>query len=103
MVHKGTFMNIVDTDVKHLRVGTLKLEVYPNRKAAGAAASQAAAVALKELGLDRGSIGVIFATGASQVDTLVALPEIEGLPWERVRGFHMDEYIGIDPEHSASF
>jgi glucosamine-6-phosphate deaminase len=103
MGHKGIFMNIVDADVKHLRVGTLKLEVYPNRKAAGAAASQAAAVALKELGLDRGSIGVIFATGASQVDTLEALTEIEGLPWERVRGFHMDEYIGIDPEHPASF
>jgi glucosamine-6-phosphate deaminase len=100
---KGMFMNIVDTDVKHLRVGTLKLEVHPNRNAAGAAAAQAAAVALKELALDRSSIGVIFATGASQLDMLEALVEIEGLPWERIRGFHMDEYIGIDPEHPASF
>jgi glucosamine-6-phosphate deaminase len=103
MGRKGMLMNIVDTDVKHFRVGTLKLEVYPDRKAAGSAAAQAAAAAMKELGRDRGSIGVIFATGASQLDMLEALTEIEGLPWERVRGFHMDEYIGIDPEHPASF
>lgn len=33
-------------------------------------------------------------------DALTILP---GIPWEKVRGFHMDEYIGISPDHPASF
>jgi glucosamine-6-phosphate deaminase len=89
--------------VKHLQVDSLRVEIYPTREAAGAAAAQAAAEALRELGAARGAIGVVFATGASQFCTLEALTATEGLPWERVRGFHMDEYIGIAADHPASF
>jgi len=46
---------------------------------------------------------VIFATGASQLDMLGALTSIPDLPWERLQGFHMDEYIGLDENHPASF
>ena len=46
---------------------------------------------------------MIFATGASQLDTLDALTGIENLPWNQVRGFHMDEYVGIAADHPASF
>jgi glucosamine-6-phosphate deaminase len=34
---------------------------------------------------------------------LESLTSIDNLPWDRVRGFHMDEYIGISPDHPASF
>jgi glucosamine-6-phosphate deaminase len=51
----------------------------------------------------RESIPVIFAIGASQLDTLHALTRIEHLPWNQVRGFHMDEYVGIAEDHPASF
>jgi glucosamine-6-phosphate deaminase len=34
---------------------------------------------------------------------LEALTSIPGLPWDRVLGFHMDEYIGLDENHPASF
>jgi glucosamine-6-phosphate deaminase len=80
----------------------MKVEIHPSREAAGSAAAQAAASALQELSR-LGTIGVIFATGASQFDTLAALTAFENLPWDRVRGFHMDEYIGLSPEHPASF
>jgi glucosamine-6-phosphate deaminase len=89
--------------VKHLRVGTMKVEVHPSRAEAGMAAAQAAAEVLKELAQTRDPIGVIFATGASQLDTLDALTRIDNLPWDRIRGFHMDEYIGISADHPASF
>ena len=89
--------------VKHFMVGTMKLEIHPSRKAAGAAAARATAEALKESGLVSDSIGVIFATGASQVDTLTALTGIKNLPWSKVCGFHLDEYVGISPDHPASF
>ncbi len=90
-------------EVTHFKVEALKVEIHPSWKAAGEAAAQAAAQALRQLHRDRGGIGVIFATGASQLETLHALTSIPDLPWSQVRGFHLDEYIGIDQNHPASF
>ncbi len=84
-------------------LGTLKLNVYPSREAAGVAAANGAAEALKKLSTSRENIGVIFATGASQLETLRALVKIEGLPWNKVLGFHMDDYINLPKDHPASF
>jgi glucosamine-6-phosphate deaminase len=89
--------------VERLKVGTVKLEVYPSRQALGAAAARAAAHAMRELNAKDNDIAIIFATGASQLDTLEALTTIENLPWNKVLGFHLDEYLGIDPNHPASF
>lgn len=81
----------------------MNVEVHPSREAAGRAAARAAAVVLNELAAVRSTVAVIFATGASQFETLAALTAIEGLPWQRVLGFHMDEYIGLSANHPASF
>lgn len=86
-----------------LKIESLKIEIYASRKEAGAAAAEAAATELKRLARIEENIGVIFATGASQLETLRALIKIPGLPWDRIRGFHMDEYIGIGADHLASF
>jgi glucosamine-6-phosphate deaminase len=83
--------------------GNLKVLVFPTAKAAGQAAAESVAAAMRELATKRDAVGMIFATGASQVETLRALTSIPNLPWEKVRGFHMDEYIGIDENHPASF
>jgi len=84
-----------DGNVQRFQVEKLKIEIYSTREAAGAAAAQAVADALIQLANHRESVAVIFATGASQLDTLDALTRIEHLPWNQVRGFHMDEYVGI--------
>ena len=34
---------------------------------------------------------------------LAALIAAEGVEWPRVRGFHLDEYLGLPPAHPASF
>jgi glucosamine-6-phosphate deaminase len=91
------------THSKHYKVGAMKVEVYPNSRAAGAAAAQAAANVLVELAQAHSSVGVIFATGASQFETLNELTHIPNLPWGQVRGFHMDEYVGISSDQPASF
>jgi len=96
-------LTVMNVQTKHLQVGTLRVEVYPSGRSAGVAAANAAAAILKELEETRETIGVIFATGASQLATLDALTEIKDLPWHRVRGFHMDEYVGILANHPASF
>ena len=96
-------MNTETAQVKYFQVEAMKVEVHPSRAAAGAAAALASAEALEKLEQTRGSIGVIFATGASQLATLDAITSIDKLPWDRIRGFHMDEYIGISADHPASF
>lgn len=96
-------MVLEEAEPKRLRIGAMKVEIHPTPKAAGVAAAKTAAKALIELGRAHETFGVIFATGASQLDTLDALTGIEDLPWNRVTGFHMDEYVGIDAHHPASF
>lgn len=92
-----------ENEARQLQVGNLKLKIYPTSGAAGDAAAQSAAAALKELARKQEAVGVIFATGASQIDTLKALVQTPELPWDRVIGFHMDEYLGMKPDHPASF
>lgn len=90
-------------DLTRFNEGTLKLEIHRTGKAAGEAAAQAAADELRRLAAFGKGVGVIFATGASQLDTLEALTSTPGLPWQSVLGFHMDEYVGLDENHPASF
>ena len=89
---------------RSIEVENLKLRVFETLKDAGFAAAEDAAVELKRLSQERReSIGVIFATGASQLETLRGLVRIPDLPWDRIEGFHMDEYVGIARDHRASF
>ncbi len=89
--------------VRSLQVGNLKVEAYESTEAMGKAAAAAAAERLRALAERNDTVGVIFATGASQMATLEALTSIPDLPWNKVVGFHMDEYLGISDQHPASF
>ena len=51
----------------------------------------------------QGSAAVILATGNSQVQFLEELIRLGGVDWSRLTLFHMDEYLGLSAEHSASF
>jgi len=79
------------------------VEIHLSRRDAAEAAARAAAEAMHEMDRRNESLGIIFATGASQLDTLSALTSLPGLPWNHVSGFHMDEYEGISANHPASF
>ena len=96
-------MAVVDGKARFLQVGNLAVEIHVSPKSMGEAAALATADTMKKLGALQESLGVIFATGASQLDTLGALTRIEGIPWDRVRGVHLDEYVGLPAEHFASF
>ncbi|MGH9397840.1 MAG: glucosamine-6-phosphate deaminase, partial [Terriglobia bacterium] len=96
-------MKIFDVELKQLQVGSLKIEIHRSPQAAGEAAARAVAGSLLDLAARKSSVGVIFATGASQLATLQALTAMPDVPWGQVAGFHMDEYLGIAPEHPASF
>jgi glucosamine-6-phosphate deaminase len=92
-----------DPQPKLLRLGALKIEIHPSSQAAGVAGARAAAQALIALGQAHPSVSAIFATGSSQFQILDALTAHHDIPWDRVTGFHMDEYVGIPADHPASF
>src|SRR5260370_358343 len=89
--------------VESMQFGRLKVEIHSDREAAGTAAAQQAATAIRRAAERADLIGVIFATGQSQIDMLRSLTAIPDIPWNRVIGFHMDEYEKLQPQHPASF
>jgi glucosamine-6-phosphate deaminase len=88
--------------IRKLQAGTLKLEVHDTEAAAGEAAARAIAEAIHQVDGTR-ELGVIFATGNSQLETLHALTSMADIPWPSITGFHLDEYVGISDLHPASF
>ena len=51
----------------------------------------------------RGAASAIMATGNSQIRFLEQLIRLGGIDWSKMTLFHMDEYLGIDANHKASF
>ncbi|MEI7420714.1 MAG: 6-phosphogluconolactonase [Prolixibacteraceae bacterium] len=57
---------------------------------------------LKEAIQQNGEARLLVSTGSSQFDTLKTLVESD-VDWSKVEVFHLDEYIGLDESHPASF
>ena len=51
----------------------------------------------------QGTVNLILATGASQFETLKHLVAHPDIDWSKITMFHLDEYIGLAPDHPASF
>ena len=79
-----------------LDISDSKIEMG-RRAAARAAEKMCAAIA------QRGEARVIFASAASQFEFIEALIARTEIDWSKVRGFHLDEYVGLAADHPASF
>ena len=88
---------------KRWLVDQLPVELYASNEELGQAAAKKAQQILREAIDEKGFANLILATGNSQLTFLKALRTLEGIDWQKVRIFHMDEYIGINPSHPASF
>jgi glucosamine-6-phosphate deaminase len=89
--------------LRSFNVDRLRVEAHPDGTALGAAVSEAAAAVVADAIAERGIASVMFATGNSQIGFLDAFLARTDVDWSRLVGFHMDEYIGIRPDHPASF
>jgi glucosamine-6-phosphate deaminase len=67
-----------------------------------AAASVHAAELIRGALIERGTARVVAATGNSQLQFLALLIAQPAIDWKSVVLFHLDEYIGLPPEHPAS-
>jgi glucosamine-6-phosphate deaminase len=79
------------------------VRVFEDRISLSGAAAERAATAVRRAIRDRGRARIIVATGTSQLDFLDALTRAEGIDWQRVEMFHLDEYVGLPITHPASF
>jgi glucosamine-6-phosphate deaminase len=79
------------------------IHTFNDKSTMGQAAARAGADLLRAALSERGEATVIVATGASQFEMLEALVAEPGIAWNRVTGFHLDEYVGLPLDHPASF
>src|SRR5262245_14341350 len=89
--------------VAEFAVDALRVAVYEDRSQLGRAAAGAVARAIAERQGASGVARVVFAAAPSQDEFLAALVARPSIDWSRVVGFHMDEYLGLGPDHRASF
>ena len=89
--------------VKYFNVDRLQCYAFETRKEMGIAAAKDAAAMLRVLLAEKETVNMMFAAAPSQSDALEALLSEPDIDWERVNAFHMDEYVGLDQEHTASF
>ncbi len=81
----------------------LQIAIHNHRAALGQAAAQIASDALLAACDRHKAATLVVATGSSQFEVLAALRATPSIPWDRVTIFHLDEYVGLDAGHPASF
>ncbi|MBM7789660.1 glucosamine-6-phosphate deaminase [Tenggerimyces flavus] len=82
---------------------SLRVRVLSSQRALGQAAAAHTAEVVRASVRERGEARVVMATGNSQLPFVKALVDVADVPWHAVTVFHMDEYVGIGPDHPASF
>jgi glucosamine-6-phosphate deaminase len=88
--------------IRSLQCEQLHIAVYGTRAEAGAASAARFADRLNAAIRERGKAAVVFASAPSQNEFTAALRG-QDIDWTRVTAFHLDEYVGIDAAHPASF
>jgi glucosamine-6-phosphate deaminase len=88
---------------KTLTVDSLPVRIYASQPDMAQDAAQIVKAYLQEILAKQGAARLIMATGNSQIQFLDALISLGGVDWSKITLFHMDEYLGLDANHSASF
>src|SRR3990170_4072697 len=88
---------------RSFKIDALDVRVFKTLEALATDAAIEVNTYLREVIRRQGSAAAILATGNSQIQFLKKLIALEGVDWSKVTLFHMDEYLGIDQNHKASF
>ncbi len=79
------------------------VRIFKDSTALAKAAADQAAATIRTAIEKQDRCRVVLATGTSQFEFLDALTAAQGIDWEKVEAFHLDEYVGIPVTHPASF
>ncbi|HUC04047.1 MAG TPA: glucosamine-6-phosphate deaminase [Acidimicrobiales bacterium] len=80
-----------------------RVRLHASTEAMARVAADQVADIMREAAEARGEVHAMFATGNSQIAFIDALVSTPDVPWDRTVVFHMDEYVGIGPDHPAGF
>lgn len=80
----------------------IHIDISDNADELGMRAAGKIASLIEEAINKKGKARIILSTGMSQFETLSHLITYD-LPWDKVEMFHLDEYVGLDESHPASF
>lgn len=84
------------------KIEKLPILIFDTREEMGKAAAEDAGRRINAIIDEKGEANVVFAAAPSQNDLLENLLE-QDIDWSKVRGFHQDEYVGIDESEPAGF
>jgi glucosamine-6-phosphate deaminase len=95
---------LINNQRKRNGLHIMKTIVEMNKQLAGKAAAEAASKVIIRAIKENGQANIVLATGTSQFQMLENLVKGEyNIDWTKVVMFHLDEYIGLDMDHPASF
>lgn len=80
----------------------LTVKIFENRKLMGEAVATAVSAKINSLLKEQPFVNIIFGAAPSQNDFFEALLQ-KDIDWTRINGFHMDEYLNLDPEAPQGF
>lgn len=80
---------------REFQFDSLTARVYSDRNRMAEAVVQEIKAAIGQLLLKKQEINILFAAAPSQSEVLEGLRCSDGIPWNQINAFHMDEYIGL--------
>ncbi|MCK5729589.1 MAG: glucosamine-6-phosphate deaminase [Draconibacterium sp.] len=80
----------------------MQIIISKTKEELGRQAAKQGAKLIRKAIFEKGEANIIVATGASQFEMLSELIK-EEIDWAKVTGFHLDEYVGMEVTHPASF
>ncbi len=81
----------------------LEVVLCRDRQTMGSMAAAEVGALIKRLLGERTYINMMFAAAPSQGEFLDELLQMEGIDWQRIRGFHLDEYVGLKATRPEKF
>jgi glucosamine-6-phosphate deaminase len=92
------------TDASPIAIDQAQVYIHTDVEHMARAAADQVAGLMREAYAARGVVHAMFATGNSQLAFIDELVEhTPDLPWSNTVVFHMDEYVGVGPDHPAGF
>jgi len=94
---------VAPVPVRTFQADALPVRIYTSQDEMARDAAHLAHDHLVQVLGGQAAVACILATGNSQIRFLERLIALGGIDWSRITLFHMDEYLGIEATHKASF
>jgi glucosamine-6-phosphate deaminase len=96
-------MMLISNTPKTFQIDKLSVNIYPSEVELAQGAAHFVREYLISILDQQTEARLLLATGNTQIQFLDALIALGGVDWSRLVLFHLDEYLGVEAENTASF